>query len=153
MLDEVNASTQIKVCLEKMSKCAALPFTIFRLGSRDFLLFIMLYSCVTDRWWHIKYDENIKIVGGKTTYFNNGRDFIVKICTRCRSIPFIIHTIKGICAGTPARRDISDYLLLCALGFCRLLYYIFKTSSLYVGLDLILTLLSHANSFYKYKQL
>lgn len=50
---------------KKMSKSAALPFTIFRLGSRDFPLFIKLYSCVTDRWWHTEYDENIKIVGGK----------------------------------------------------------------------------------------
>lgn len=65
MPDEVNAITQIKACLEKkMSKSAALPFTIFRLGSRDFLLFIKLYSCVTDRWWQIKYEKNIKI-GGK----------------------------------------------------------------------------------------
>lgn len=58
MPDEVNAITQIKACLEKMSKSAALSFTIFRLGSRDFPLFIRLYSCVTYRWWQTEYDDS-----------------------------------------------------------------------------------------------
>lgn len=50
MPDERNAITQIKACLgKKMSKSAVMPFIIFRLGSRDFLLFIKLYSWVTDR--------------------------------------------------------------------------------------------------------
>lgn len=35
----------------KKSEKAALSFTLFRLGSKDFSLFIKLYSCVTDRWW------------------------------------------------------------------------------------------------------
>lgn len=61
---EVNAMEQIKVCLEKNQNMLPCLFTTFRVGSRDFLLFIKLYSCVTG-WWHIIYAKNIRIVGRK----------------------------------------------------------------------------------------
>lgn len=44
---EVNAMAQIKVCLEKNLNMLPCLFTTFRVGSRDFLIFIKLYSCVT----------------------------------------------------------------------------------------------------------